>query len=327
MRLNPLYPMSPRIESLVSPVSMRCCIHSVLSFLPLPPAERSVERLASDMFARSMFKCQRSALLAKAMPSSMFKTQRSIMAFEGDSFFTGGYVRSNIVGLSNHTRDYPNVTTYLATFLKQRASLAFASIGLGCNTAVHKDVHNQVGASNILLLVQLHHGTLWIEDSSGQSAQEVRPNTSRMGHVTQLSLDNIVSFNPKFYHQAHLSAGSIVLVGYTPRGLHNLSLQDRAAMPATSAEFWSLDESRRTLVRHHPVSRHALFVPSKEKCLPVPLTALSQVAAVQQTLDSGVQGTKLLAWRHPPAQPPAPLLAAPSLCSGRRCLGFFLASS
>ena len=245
----------------------------------------------------------------------MFKTQRSIMAFEGDSFFTGSYVRSNILGLSNHTRDYPNVTTYLATFLKQRASLPFASVGLviGCNTAVHKDVHNQVGASNILLRFSYIMGPCGLKT---QSAREVRPNTSRMGHVTQLSLDNIVSFNPKFYHQAHLSAGSIVLVGYTPRGLRNLSLQDRAAMaslgfphmPATSTEFWSLDESRRTLVRHHPVSQHTLFVPSKEECLPVPLTTLSQVAAVQQTLDSGVQGTKLLAWRHPPAQPPAPFV-------------------
>ena len=42
--------------------------------------------------------------------------------------------------------------------------------------------------------------------------------------------------------------------------------------------------------------------------MPVPLTAFSQVAAVQQTLDSGVQGTTLLAWRHPPVQPPAPFV-------------------
>ena len=79
-----------------------------------------MERLASSMFARSMFKCQHLALLVAAMPSSMFKTQRSVIAFEGDSFFTGSYVRGNIVGLSNHARDYPNVTTYLAAFLKQR---------------------------------------------------------------------------------------------------------------------------------------------------------------------------------------------------------------
>ena len=79
-------------------------------------------------------------------------------------------------------------------------------------------------------------------------------------------------------------------------------------MPASSTEFWSLDESRRVLIRHRPVSRAIWFVPSKQELLPVPLTALSQVAAVQQTLDFGIQGTKLLALRRPPAQPPAPFI-------------------
>ena len=214
---------------------------------PIPlasaPVQHSVKRLASDMVARSMFKCQRLALLVKAMPSSMFRTQRSIMAFEGDSFFTGSYVRGNIIGLSNHARDYPDVTAYLAAFLKERTSLPFASVGLviGCNTAARKDVHNQVGTSNILLPVQLHHGILWIEDPSGRDAREVRPNTSRMGHVTHLSVDNLVSFNPKFYHQAHLSAGSIVLVGYTRVvsiiSLCRIGLQWLPYMPATSTEF------------------------------------------------------------------------------------------
>ena len=194
-------------------------------------------------------------------------------------------MRGSFVGISNHARDYPNVTTYLAAFLKQRTSLPFASGGLvlGCNMAVRKDVHNQVGASNLLLPVQLPRGTLWVEYSSGQDAREVRPGASRMGRITLLSVDNLVNFNPKCYHQAQLSTGSIVLVGYTPRGLHNLSLQDRAAMaslgfpylPATSAEFWSLDESRRLLVRHHPVGRSTWSAPSKKEHLPVPLTALS----------------------------------------------------
>ena len=100
------------------------------------------------------------------------------------------------------------------------------------------------------------------------------------------------------------SNNSVVLVGYTPRGLDNLPLQHCAAMaslgfpytPASSTEFWSFDEVRRTLVRHHPVRRTTWFVPTRQEPLPVSLTALSKVAAVQQvrrTLGSFLLGKNL----------------------------------
>ena len=130
---------------------------------PSVPVERSAERLAADLFANQLFQRQHLALLVATMPAGMFRSQRSAETFGGASFFTGSWVRGNLVGLSNHARDLPNVTMYLVAFLKQRTSLPSASIGLvvGCNTAVRRDVHNQVGTSNMLLPVRLSQVSLW----------------------------------------------------------------------------------------------------------------------------------------------------------------------
>ena len=71
------------------------------------PAANSVEQLASEMFATQLFQPEHLAMLVAAMPARMFKTTRPATASEGDSFFTGSYVRGNLVGVSNHARDYP----------------------------------------------------------------------------------------------------------------------------------------------------------------------------------------------------------------------------
>ena len=233
------------------------------------PAERSVERLAADMHARQLFQRQRLALLVAAMPTGMFKSQRSAETFGGDSFFTGGWVRGNLVGLSNHARDFPNVTTYLVAFLKQRTSLPFASIGLvvGRHTAVHKDVRNRIGTSNILLPVRLSQGSLWVEDADGTEDRVVRPNHSRRGKTVPLHQDVVLAFDPKLYHQACLSNGSLVLVGYTPcspqfvvTGSRGYGFLGFSLYAPPSTEFWSVDEARRMLVRHHPVPRTTWFI-------------------------------------------------------------------
>ena len=118
----------------------------------------------------------------------MFQSQRSVETFGGDSFFTGSWVRGNLVGISNRARDFPNVSTYLAAILKQCTSLPFASIGLavGCNTAVHRDARIQLGTSNILLPVRLSQGSLWVEDEGGTQDRVVRPDHSRRGKIMQL---------------------------------------------------------------------------------------------------------------------------------------------
>ena len=227
---------------------------------PSVPVERSAERLAADLFANQLFQHRHLGLLVTIMPEVMFRSQRSAETFGGASFFTGSWVRGNLVGLSNHARDFPNITMYLVAFLKQRTSLPFASIGLvvGCNTAVRKDVHNQVGTSNILLPVRVSQGSLWVEDAGGTENRIVLPNHSRPGKIAQLCKDVVFAFDPKLHHQANLDGNSLVLVGYTPRGLQSLSLQDRWVnpyMPASSTEFWSFDGVSRKLVRHHPVPR------------------------------------------------------------------------
>ena len=214
------------------------------------PTDNSVEQLAASMFDKQLFKREHLVMPVAAMPACVFKTARPVTAFEGESCFTGAYFRGNLVGVSNHARDYPNVTTYLAAFLTQRTSLPFASVGvvMGCNTVVHKDVHKQVGANNFLLPVHMSQGTLWLEDPAGQDAREVRPDQSRVGVSQSLAPAQLIAVDPKSYHQAQLDAESISLAGYMPRGLRNLSLQDRAALaslsfpylPATAAEFWSL---------------------------------------------------------------------------------------
>ena len=64
-------------------------------------------------------------------------------------------------------------------------------------------------------------------------------------------------------------------------------------LPATSTKFWSLDESRIPLVRHHTASRTTRLLPHEREALPVNPRLLSSVAAAQL-------------WRHPPAQSPLP---------------------
>ena len=73
------------------------------------PADNSVEQLAWNMFAKQLFQPEHLAMLVAAMPARMFKITRPSTAFEGDSFFTGSYIHGNLVGISNHARDYPNV--------------------------------------------------------------------------------------------------------------------------------------------------------------------------------------------------------------------------
>ena len=134
-----------------------------------------MEKLAAGTLSKQLFQCSHLSLLVAATPARMFKAARPETAFAGKSFLSGSYARRNLAGLSNHAHAYPNVTAYLTAFLKQRTSHPFASIGLvvGRNTAVHKDVQNQVGTYNLLLPVQLAHDILWLEDNAGQEAREV----------------------------------------------------------------------------------------------------------------------------------------------------------
>ena len=77
-------------------------------------------------------------------------------------------------------------------------------------------------------------------------------------------------------------------------------------MPASSTEFWSFHEACRTLSRCHPVQRTTWYVPTKHESLPVSLATLSRIAAVQQVLPSGENGTKLIVWSNPPPPPQRP---------------------
>ena len=61
-------------------------------------------------------------------------------------------------------------------------------------------------------------------------------------------------------------------------------------------------------MHHHPAPRTTWFLPTKQEQLPVSLTALSKDAAVQQIFVSGEEGTKLIAWSNPPAQPQSPFI-------------------
>ena len=97
----------------------------------LPPADNSVEKLAAGMLNEQLFQCSHLSLLVAAMPARMFKTTSSETTFAGDSFFSGSYVRGNLVVVRNHARDYPNVTAYRTAFLKQRTSHPFASMHCG----------------------------------------------------------------------------------------------------------------------------------------------------------------------------------------------------
>ena len=133
--MNPIeaQPIVPDIPThrATSKTRLRALLYPQCPVPRLPiPLDNSVEQLASSMFSKQLFKREHLAMLAAAMPARMFKTTRPVTAFEGEPFFTGGYVGGNLVGVSNHARDYSNVTTYLAAFLKQRTSFPFASVGL-----------------------------------------------------------------------------------------------------------------------------------------------------------------------------------------------------
>ena len=72
-----------------------------------------MEKLAAGTLSKQLFQCSHLSLLVAATPARIFKAARPETAFAGNSFFSGSYVRRNLAGLSNHARDYPNVTAYL----------------------------------------------------------------------------------------------------------------------------------------------------------------------------------------------------------------------
>ena len=69
---------------------------------------------------------------------------------------------------------------------------------------------------------------------------EVRPDQSLVGVSQSLAPDQSIAFDPKSYHQAELNAEFNSALGYTPRGLHNLSLQDRAALASLGFPYLRL---------------------------------------------------------------------------------------
>ena len=170
-------------------------------------------------------------------PSAMHARQRPASMSEGEYFYFGLYSHGNAYGVTNRSRELPQVVRYLNSFMKYQCDCqgfkdaTWTSIGVGVNAGSdpHRDVHNQAGApSYITGAGRFRGGGLWIaEDSktSGGKAQtrSLPDGSSRQGSMLPLQY-KVQAFSPKDWHASCSWTGTrFILTAYTSRGVDQAS--------------------------------------------------------------------------------------------------------
>ncbi|CAE7914211.1 GIP, partial [Symbiodinium sp. KB8] len=147
---------------------------------------------------------------------------------EGLQWMVGQYTHGGQCGVVNDTNAYPFVTLYLVKAFKELTGindftslLITEDVGMKC----HRDVHNYVGRSNVLLplLPCEDGGGVWVEADPGsysfQDEWRQLPNRGwRRGRVHELQPGVPVVINPRRYHATEPWRGRrLVMTTYTPR--------------------------------------------------------------------------------------------------------------
>ncbi|CAE7231546.1 unnamed protein product [Symbiodinium sp. CCMP2592] len=135
----------------------------------------------------------------------------------------GYYCHGGIVGITNLTRQRPNLCKLVNAFIRQELpGLTYATfqIAIDATLTPHRDLTNEVSSkSGVIGLTKFTGGRLWIEDSHGMVKRRIVGDEIKVGNLLEVSRQ-AHTFNARQWHGAdkHRGVRGIVTC-YTPRCL------------------------------------------------------------------------------------------------------------
>ena len=159
---------------------------------------------------------------------------RAVISTEGRSFTTGAFAHGGgIIGLRTNTHKFRRVTAVLTRFVRQQAKgLSFTAVAVfhGCQFQLHSDKYNDPASYNYVYpLTRVDGGQIWVADPAGED-QCPEHSCNLAGKILELP----ALFRPTIKHCTVPWTGAtdarVVLVAFTPRVPHELSVSDRRVL-------------------------------------------------------------------------------------------------
>ena len=161
---------------------------------------------------------------------------RAVISTEGRSFTTGAFAHGGgIIGLRTNTHKFRGVTAVLTRFVRQQAKakgLSFTAVAVfhGCQFQLHSDKYNDPASYNYVYpLTRVDGGQIWVADPAGED-QCPEHSCNLAGRILELP----ALFRPTIKHCTVPWTGAtdarVVLVAFTPRVPHELSVSDRRVL-------------------------------------------------------------------------------------------------
>ena len=290
----------------------------------LPEPSHASDKLAKQLYEDGCFQPKDLATLAVAVSKLEQDSTRMVCSGPDVStsasnrrcnFLAGAFSYGGMTGMKANTRDHPWVTKYLTRYLSNHTKSLFAGVGLILNVdhVLHRDVHNQKGVPNVVLPVVTSGGGLWVQNKDGTVAgtetgvKQLPTGKSVSGSIWTYRPHEAVSFDASLWHESVKPAGQqLLLVGYTPRSLHKLAVEDRALLwntgftlvPACKDEYWGYDPYTEVLTRHHRIPRKQMYAPSDQEWLPVDRRCFGALRYCVQHFRTGDPVRTMCQWRR-----------------------------
>ena len=200
-----------------------------------------VEALAQQLLQKRDFQHTNCEQLIELLPApSGSRGRRMVDSGVQQYMILGAYAYGNHYGVTNKTRQFPQVTRYLRAYLEHHfgSQLRCNALMLSCNAKhpVHRDVHNDSMYPNVVIgLGSYKKGRIWVAQEATEQSQKpdykVLPSGRRMaGHYHDIH-HKALSFIPKQWHGPEAWTGNRwVLSGFCCRGSEHLGSEDKTCL-------------------------------------------------------------------------------------------------
>ena len=182
-----------------------------------------------------------------------------------------------------------------------------------------RDMNPQPGTDRVVLAVGTGSHTVWQQGEAkmSQGVNKVRtvPGQGKQKGVAVSPVPHAgLPVKPRAWHILESADEvGIWLMGYTPRGLHKLSNDQKKCLwqssfnhvPDTKYDFWTWQHQSALLVRHHHAPRRTVFTPAADMQWPVPVDWLGNVCLQERRTASGASKSGLIWWKAEPAALPS----------------------
>ena len=180
------------------------------------------EAMARDVLSKGPITYQDvwEVIRSAALPTSSRRTQMWIFGY---------YCHGGIVGVTNLTRQRPNLCKLVNAFLQQELpdfTYAAFQIAVDATLAPHRDITNEVGSmSGLIGVTKFEGGRLWIEDRNGTVKRRISGDEIKVGKLLTVS-QQACTFDARAWHGADRHKGvRCIITCYTPRCLHKGDLE------------------------------------------------------------------------------------------------------